>query len=181
MTDTRTTVAPHHIAYAVNEIGDRPELLGIAVPAYGCVAGFGVTGLHIVPADWSRVTLVVHGVAPHGVPTLRSPDADPARLESWLLPEVGTDHWDAHTRDWTPVADPAQARRSWHRLTLRAAHQERRLDTDNVDAGLLAEAVRRADRLGWRTVSVTRLLALAAGDRAQLPPELTSVLEKRPR
>lgn len=165
-------VAPRHIVYAVEETDDgEGVLLGIAVPAYGGRAGFGVEGVRIAPADWSRVSLVVHGVAPLGVPTLRSPDDDPANLESWVLPDVGTDRWDAHTREWATVETPGEARRSWHRLTLRAAHQERLLDVEDVDVDLIAEAVRRADRLGWRTISVSRLAAIAAGDRAHLPPE----------
>lgn len=41
--------------------------------------------------------------------------------------------------------------------------------TETLGARLLAETVQRAERLGWRTVSVSRLLALASGDGTQLP------------
>lgn len=168
--DYRGLRAPSHIAYALEETNDSIELLGISVPAYAHVGGFGVDGVRITPSDWGRVSLVVHGIAPHGIPALRNADADPSLLESWLMPDVGTDRWDAHTREWHPIETPEQARATWSRLVLRASHQEHRLDAGNVDTALLAEAVRRADRLGWRTLSVSRLVALAAGDEAQLPP-----------
>lgn len=38
-------------------------------------------------------------------------------------------------------------------------------------AELLAEATRRARALGWRTVTVNRLVLLANGDRTALPPD----------
>lgn len=161
-----TVVKPGHITYAVEEAGKGDTLLGISVPAYGH------GGVHVVPADWSRVNLVVHGVAPIGAPVLVDPDADPTLLESWVLPAIGSEDWDRHTEEWHTVEDPQVAERKWHRLHLRAAFLERYLDVENVRADLLAEAVRRADRLGWRSISMRRLVALAGGDDDQLPPEV---------
>lgn len=43
-------------------------------------------------------------------------------------------------------------------------------DATATGEALLAEAVRRAAVLGWRTVSLTRLARLAAGDVDALPP-----------
>ncbi|MDI9836229.1 hypothetical protein [Streptomyces sp. KAU_LT] len=37
-------------------------------------------------------------------------------------------------------------------------------------AELVAEGIARASALGWRTISLRRLRALAAGDARQLPP-----------
>ena len=38
-------------------------------------------------------------------------------------------------------------------------------------AELLQEGVRRARALGWRTITVSRLIRLAAGDKTALPPD----------
>ena len=173
------TVTPHHVAYAIEETDDSIGLLGVAVPAYGGIDGFGAQGVQISPTDWSRVNLLVHGVAPYGVPTLRSRDANPHQLESWLMPDVGTDRWDSHTREWHTVENANKARGLWGRLTLRAAHQERRMDAGNIDANLLAEAIRRLEGLGWRTISVRRLAAIAAGDNSQLPHDRAGKAEGR--
>ncbi|RJQ66132.1 hypothetical protein D5S17_35475 [Pseudonocardiaceae bacterium YIM PH 21723] len=123
------TVQPRHIAYAVDELANdgQGELVGISVAAYSRAYRFGSTGLHLVPKDWSRVTLTVHGVPPLGAPVLRDGKADPRDLTSWELPEVGTDLWDRYTVEWHPIepGDQDRARALWHRLTLRAAHAEK--------------------------------------------------------
>ncbi|WP_157528725.1 hypothetical protein [Nocardia sp. NRRL S-836] len=76
--------------------------------------------------------------------------------------------WDELVDDALPES-AEQARLSFYRLAARAAFLHRRFDEGNIRTDLLAEALRQADRLNWRSISTKRLRALARGDATALP------------
>lgn len=160
-------VLPATAVYATTEDATGHRLVGLSVPEYGVS-----DPVLLPPGDWAAVHHIAHADTPATVPVLHAPHADPRDLASWSLPaQYGTSDWLDELADDASPESPEQARSSWHRLTVRAAFLHRRFDADNVRTDLLAEALRRAELLNWRSIATTRLRALARGDDTALPPE----------
>lgn len=47
-------------------------------------------------------------------------------------------------------------------------------------AARLTKAIDRADRLGWRTITIDRLLRIAEGDSSAMPPDPAEGARQRP-